>query len=216
MMRDMHQGEPGAGDEGLDHTHSWGRTYWGGAMFCLVADVAIREKTHNRKGLRDALRAIVEHGGTIDQNWDLPKALAIGDAATGNPCADGAVCQMEGCAGHSGSAGAVGRTRRPAGWGSDVVRAECAHGPYSRSNRGRKVALRVGSRVSRSSRVRESGAPRFWFTRARRSRRAPSSRSRSGRPRGPRGRAGPSGRCRRGHRSPGSGASARRAPCRRP
>ena len=83
MMRDMHQGEPQAGDEGLDHTHSWGRTYWGGAMFCLVADVAIREQTHNRKGLQDALRAIVEHGGTIDQNWDLPKALAIGDAATG-------------------------------------------------------------------------------------------------------------------------------------
>jgi hypothetical protein len=25
----------------------------------------------------------VKHGGTIDQNWDLPKALAIGDAATG-------------------------------------------------------------------------------------------------------------------------------------
>ena len=83
MMRDMHQGEPGAGDEGLDHTHSWGRTYWGGAMFCLVADVAIRERTKNRKGLQDALRAIVEHGGTIDQNWDLSKALAIGDEATG-------------------------------------------------------------------------------------------------------------------------------------
>jgi len=83
MVRDMHQGEPGVGDEGLDHTHSWGRTYWGGAMFCLVADVAIRQQTHNGKGLRDALRAIVNHGGTIDQNWDLPKALAIGDAATG-------------------------------------------------------------------------------------------------------------------------------------
>jgi len=83
MMRDMHQGEPGPGDQGLDHTHSWGRTYWGGAMFCLMADVAIRGKTHNRKGLPDALRAIVKHGGTIDQNWDLPKALAIGDAATG-------------------------------------------------------------------------------------------------------------------------------------
>ena len=83
MVRDMHQGEPQPGDRGLDHTHSWGRTYWGGAMFCLVADVAIRKETHNRKGLRDALRAIVEHGGTIDQDWDLPRALAIGDKATG-------------------------------------------------------------------------------------------------------------------------------------
>lgn len=83
MVRDMHQGEPQPGDQGLDNTHTWARTYWGGAMFCLVADVAIRQQTHNRKGLRDALRAIVEHGGTIDHNWDLPRALAIGDEATG-------------------------------------------------------------------------------------------------------------------------------------
>ncbi|HEY1579417.1 MAG TPA: hypothetical protein VGF82_20295 [Terracidiphilus sp.] len=83
MMRDMHQGEPQAGDEGLDRTSTWGRTYWGGAMFCLVADVEIRRETNNRKGLRDALRGIVDHGGTIDRDWDLPKALAIGDEATG-------------------------------------------------------------------------------------------------------------------------------------
>jgi hypothetical protein len=83
MVRDMHQGEPQTGDQGLDHTHTWGRTYWGGAMFCLVADVEIRRQTHNRKGLRDALRGIVEHGGTIDQNWDLSRALEIGDKATG-------------------------------------------------------------------------------------------------------------------------------------
>jgi len=83
MVRDMHQGEPQAGDQGLDRTHTWGRTYWGGAMFCLVADVEIRRETQNRKGLRDALRAIVEHGGTIDHDWDLPRALTIGDEATG-------------------------------------------------------------------------------------------------------------------------------------
>lgn len=83
MMRDMHKGEPAPGDQGLDQTHTWGRTYWGGALFCLVADVAIRRKTGNRKGLQDALRAIVAAGGTIDQDWDLPKALAIGDRATG-------------------------------------------------------------------------------------------------------------------------------------
>ena len=52
-------------------------------MFCLVADVEIRRATHNRKGLQDALRAIVDAGGTIDHNWTLPQALAIGDKATG-------------------------------------------------------------------------------------------------------------------------------------
>ena len=82
MVRDMPQGEPAPGDQGLDHTHTWGRTYWGGAMFCLVADVEIRQQTHNRLGLQDALRAIVAAGGTIDHDWTLPQAFAIGDKAT--------------------------------------------------------------------------------------------------------------------------------------
>jgi hypothetical protein len=83
MVRDMPKGEPQGGDEGLDHTHTWGRTYWGGALFCLVADVEIRRETQNRKGLQDALRSVVAEGGTIDHDWALDKALAIGDRATG-------------------------------------------------------------------------------------------------------------------------------------
>lgn len=83
FVRDMLQGEPAAGDQGLDHTDTWGRTYWGGAMFALIADVQIRERTHNRLGLQDALRAILDHGGNITQDWDLDKAFAIGDQATG-------------------------------------------------------------------------------------------------------------------------------------
>ena len=51
-------------------------------MFCLVADVDIRKETHNRKGLRDALRAIADAGG-IDHDEDLEQALKIGDRATG-------------------------------------------------------------------------------------------------------------------------------------
>lgn len=83
MMDGMPKGEPKPGDEGLDRTHTWGRTYWGGALFCLVADVEIREETRNRKGLQDALRAIADAGGTIDHDWQLEKALEIGDRATG-------------------------------------------------------------------------------------------------------------------------------------
>jgi len=37
FVRGMPQGLPQPGDRGLDHTHTWGRTYWGGAMFCLLA-----------------------------------------------------------------------------------------------------------------------------------------------------------------------------------
>jgi hypothetical protein len=83
MVRDMGKGEPRDGDKGIDVTHTWGRTYWGGAMFCLMADVAIRRETHNKMGLQDALRAIVDQHGTINHDWDLPKALAMGDEATG-------------------------------------------------------------------------------------------------------------------------------------
>jgi hypothetical protein len=83
FIRDMPKGEPDPGDEGLDNTHTWGRTYWGGAIFCLVADVGIRERTHNRKGLQDALRGILDHGGRITEDWEIRKALAVGDKSTG-------------------------------------------------------------------------------------------------------------------------------------
>ena len=83
MMDGMPKGEPEPGDQGMDRTHTWGRTYWGGALFCLVADINIRKQTNNRKGLQDALRAIVNAEGTIDHDWPLMKALEIGDKATG-------------------------------------------------------------------------------------------------------------------------------------
>jgi hypothetical protein len=82
MLDGMRKGEPEPGDQGLDRTHTWGRTYWGGALFCLVADVQIRVATGNRKGLQAALRAIVAAGGTIDHEWPLTRALEIGDRAT--------------------------------------------------------------------------------------------------------------------------------------
>ena len=81
LVRDMPKGEPKEGDEGLDHTHTWGRTYWGGALFCFVADVEIREQTKNKKGLEDALRGVLGAGGDIREDWNLEKALKIADQA---------------------------------------------------------------------------------------------------------------------------------------
>ncbi|MGZ4876869.1 MAG: hypothetical protein ACXV8X_01520 [Candidatus Angelobacter sp.] len=83
FVRDMPKGEPEPGDQGLDNTHTWGRTYWGGALFCLLADVRIHERTKNHKGLEDALRGINRGGGNISEDWDIQKALAMGDKATG-------------------------------------------------------------------------------------------------------------------------------------
>jgi hypothetical protein len=83
VVRDLHQGLPAAGDQGLDRTHTWGRTYWGGALFCLLADVEIRKETNNKKGLDDALRGILLAGGDIRNDWPIEKALEAGDHATG-------------------------------------------------------------------------------------------------------------------------------------
>ncbi|HZS25878.1 MAG TPA: hypothetical protein VFB76_01505 [Candidatus Angelobacter sp.] len=83
FIRDMPKGEPATGDEGLDNTHTWGRTYWGGAIFCMLADVRIRERTGNRKSLQDALRGILNSGGNITKDWEIEKAFALGDKATG-------------------------------------------------------------------------------------------------------------------------------------
>ena len=81
MAKGMPQGLPRDGDEGLDHTPTWGRTYWGGAIFWLLADVQIREETGNKKGLQDAMRAIMNAGGTLDHDWPIERVLETGDKA---------------------------------------------------------------------------------------------------------------------------------------
>jgi hypothetical protein len=82
LARDMPKGVPQHSDKGLDHTHTWASTYWGGALFCFLADVEIRRQTHNQKGLQDALRGILNAGGDIRQDWNLEDALKAGDRAT--------------------------------------------------------------------------------------------------------------------------------------
>jgi hypothetical protein len=79
----MPMGLPHAGEGGMDQTPTWARTYWGGALFCLQADVAIREKTANRVGLQTALQAIERQTGGYRAERDIEDVLRIGDAATG-------------------------------------------------------------------------------------------------------------------------------------
>lgn len=74
-------------DGGLDGTTDWGRTYWGGATFCLLLDLAIRERTQDARGLRHALVAVLERGLDLRKDATLPEVLAILDAAIGAPVA---------------------------------------------------------------------------------------------------------------------------------
>jgi hypothetical protein len=83
MMRDMPKGLPQAGDRGLDNTDTWGRRYWGGAMFALFADVEIRKRTNNRMGLQDALRGVLAAGGNHEEDWSIERVLSTADKGVG-------------------------------------------------------------------------------------------------------------------------------------
>src|SRR6185503_5263296 len=71
----------GAG--GLDANRGFGAIYWGGALFWLLADVEIRERTDNRLSLEDALRGVRDAGGSIEVTWPVERVLAAADRAVG-------------------------------------------------------------------------------------------------------------------------------------
>jgi hypothetical protein len=79
----MPLGLPRTGEGGMDQTPTWGRTYWGGALYCLQADILMREQTGNHAGLQTALRAILNETGGYRAERDIDEVLKIGDTATG-------------------------------------------------------------------------------------------------------------------------------------
>ncbi len=83
MKRDMPKGLPKPGDQGLDYDATWGRIYWGGALFCLLSDIGIRRMTENRLGLQDAMRGVLAAGGNHEVDWPIERILATADKATG-------------------------------------------------------------------------------------------------------------------------------------
>jgi len=82
FVEGLPQGLPAEGDRGLDNTFTRERIYWGGNLYWLLADVQIREKTHNRHSVDDAIRAILDAGGDGDAMWPLERVLKVGDKAT--------------------------------------------------------------------------------------------------------------------------------------
>ena len=84
LVAGLPKGLPQPGDRGLDNTPTWGRTYWGGALFCLLADLDIRRQTNNRFGLQHALRAMLA-AGNMETSSALAPLFALGDRAVGVP-----------------------------------------------------------------------------------------------------------------------------------
>jgi hypothetical protein len=95
QLRQMPRGLPQSGDRGLDHTHTWARTYWGGAMFCFLADVEIHRRTGNRLGLQDAMRAVTKASGGLSADWPISRVFTVADEATGTKVLEEMYAQMK-------------------------------------------------------------------------------------------------------------------------
>ena len=84
FYENMPHGLPQHDDLGLDNTRTWGRIYWGGALFCFLADIEIRQRTQGKKGLKDGLIALLDNGfNHLDEKNSLVELLEIADNATG-------------------------------------------------------------------------------------------------------------------------------------
>jgi hypothetical protein len=79
----MPQGLPKSGDRGLDQTPTWGRTYWGGAIFCMLADIEIRKLSDNKLSLREALRGVLDAGLSMHSSATAMQVFEAGDEAIG-------------------------------------------------------------------------------------------------------------------------------------
>jgi predicted metalloprotease with PDZ domain len=58
-------------------------TYWGGALFALLADVRIREATGNARSLDDVIRAVLARAGDSTHAARVADFVRIGDEVTG-------------------------------------------------------------------------------------------------------------------------------------
>ena len=85
LLWGLPKGQEALDGRGLEEARGWSATYWGGALFCFLADVGIRERAADRKSLDDALRGIVRAGGNVTVTWPIERVLQTGDTAAGVP-----------------------------------------------------------------------------------------------------------------------------------
>ena len=84
FARNMPRGQaPRGSSAGLSARDDLDTIYWGGAMFCLAADVRIREETKGKHSLDDVIRAALERGGDATHVWTVHDVVALGDRVTG-------------------------------------------------------------------------------------------------------------------------------------
>lgn len=81
-LQNMPRGLDAMGPGGLRHADRRG-IYWGGALFWLSADIAIRQASGGRRGIEDCLRAVLREGGDVAAISTTSAMLAACDAAVG-------------------------------------------------------------------------------------------------------------------------------------
>ncbi|MFO1057511.1 MAG: hypothetical protein U1E53_11155 [Dongiaceae bacterium] len=81
-LQNMPRGLEAMGPGGLRRADRRG-IYWGGALFWLSADIAIRQASGGRSGLEDCLRAVLHGGGDVAEVSTTMAMLAACDAAVG-------------------------------------------------------------------------------------------------------------------------------------
>jgi hypothetical protein len=69
-------------------------TYWGGALFALLADVRARTISHGTKSLDDAMRAALARLGDATHQATVADFLRIGDEAIGGPALEGVFAEF--------------------------------------------------------------------------------------------------------------------------
>lgn len=85
----MAKGNPHAGDPGMDGTRAWGRLYWGGALFWLLAEIGIYRDTSGTRSLLDALRRVNRMSGGNTATWSPEQLMTAGDEAIGTTSLSG-------------------------------------------------------------------------------------------------------------------------------
>ena len=85
FAREMPKGVPALTRYGLEQSPDYAGVYWGGAVFCLTADIEIRSGSRLVKGLEDGVRAVFHAGGIAWDVWSLEETLAVADKNLGEP-----------------------------------------------------------------------------------------------------------------------------------
>jgi len=85
FLRDMPRGLDAMTRRGLAHPIGYSDVYWGGGLFCLLADLEARRSSAGAVGLEDGVRAVLAAGGVASEVWTLAHATEVTDDALGAP-----------------------------------------------------------------------------------------------------------------------------------